>query len=85
MEEVGLKDSETIFGAKLDTDDLTIDDLFSFNRSESEMDLERGPNPQKKTSNLMNAFVHQGELFSKDPFSFNPSIPETYKPFQFNF
>lgn len=57
MEEIGLNESEAIFGARLDTDNLSMSDLFSFNRPESEMDLERGPSPPK-TSNLMNAFVH---------------------------
>ena len=86
VEEQLKEDTEhTIFGARLDTDAMSIDDLFTFDRSGAQMDLEGGFQSHEKTSDLMKAFVHQGEYFSKDPFSFNPSIPETYKPFEFNF
>lgn len=55
----------TIFGARLDTDEVHMSDLFAFHHFEPGMQLESTDDFQtKNTSTLMNAFVHQGEYFS---------------------
>lgn len=58
ISEADLGNENTIFGAKLDTDNVQMSDLFSFQAIRQGMELEHNfSSKQQNTSTLMNAFV----------------------------